>query len=191
MRRPVRLALALVVSVVVAAGCGGEAESAPGNPTDRAFASQVLAPHERAIEMAELALRRAEHPELKLLARRIIRAQRAEVAVLRSTDADLRVARIPAGELGLQQDEMNVAGDVHELGESDRFDRSFIEMMVPHHESAVKMAAVELRNGRHPRLRRLAEDIVDAQRREIDRMKERYIKWYRMELPEEGGVHGG
>ena len=97
--------------------------------------------------MAELALKRAEHPELKLLARRIIRAQRAEVAVLRSTDVDLKVARIPAGELGLREDEMNVAGDVHELGESDRFDRSFIEMMVPHHESAVKMAAVELRNG--------------------------------------------
>lgn len=85
---------------------------------------------------------------------------------------------------------MNVAGDIHELGESDRFDRSFIEMMVPHHESAVKMAAVELRNGRHPRLRRLAEDIVDAQRREINGIKEWYMEWYRMELPEEGGVHG-
>ena len=32
---------------------------------------------------------------------------------------------------------------------------------------------------------------MDAQRREIDRMKEWYMQWYRMELRKEGGVHGG
>jgi uncharacterized protein (DUF305 family) len=50
---------------------------------DGAFAAMMIDHHEGAIAMAELALRRAEHEELKQLAREIIDAQRAEIEVLR------------------------------------------------------------------------------------------------------------
>lgn len=192
MRRLILIAVALVASTVVASGCGeDEKQSFAGNPTDRAFASQMVPHHEGAIEMAELARRRAEHPELKRLATRIISAQHAEIGVLRPIDTELERANVPVGELGLDEHDLNMAGDIHTLEESDQFDRSFIEMMIPHHESAVRMAAVELRSGRNPRLRRLADAIIDAQKKEIDQMKDWFMAWYGGEPGTEGAGHPG
>ena len=48
------------------------------------FAAAMLAHHEGAIRMARMALTRAEHPEIRRLAKRIIAAQEAEIDVLRT-----------------------------------------------------------------------------------------------------------
>lgn len=57
-------------------------------------------------------------------------------------------------------------------------DRSFIEMMIPHHEGAVKMADIILKRTKRPELRQLATAIKQGQSREIDQMKAWYQKWY-------------
>ena len=49
-------------------------------------------------------------------------------------------------------------------------DHDFVAMMTPHHAGAIDMAKVELRYGHDPELRRLAQDIIAAQQREIVRM---------------------
>ena len=46
-------------------------------------------------------------------------------------------------------------------------DRDFATMMIPHHHGAVEMAEAELRFGRDPVLRRLAQGIIVEQRQEI------------------------
>jgi uncharacterized protein (DUF305 family) len=46
-------------------------------------------------------------------------------------------------------------------------DRDFVAMMVPHHQGAVDMAKAELRYGHNEQLRRLAQEIVAYQQREI------------------------
>ena len=52
-----------------------------------------------------------------------------------------------------------------------RPDKDFVTMMIPHHQGAIDMAEVELQYGKDPMLRKLASDIVKAQRSEIDEMK--------------------
>jgi uncharacterized protein (DUF305 family) len=47
-------------------------------------------------------------------------------------------------------------------------DATFVDAMVPHHEGAVAMAEVALENVEHEEIRTLAQDIVDAQRAEIE-----------------------
>ncbi len=51
-------------------------------------------------------------------------------------------------------------------------DRDFAAGMLAHHVGAVEMAQVELRYGRDPDLRRLAEAIIAAQQDEIAMMRE-------------------
>ena len=46
-------------------------------------------------------------------------------------------------------------------------DADFVAMMVPHHQAAIDMAAVYLRYGKDERLRRLAQQIMVAQKDEI------------------------
>jgi uncharacterized protein (DUF305 family) len=55
-------------------------------------------------------------------------------------------------------------------------DRDFARMMIPHHAGAIDMAQAELRFGKDERLRRLAQDIVSAQRQEIAIMRAELAK---------------
>jgi uncharacterized protein (DUF305 family) len=50
-------------------------------------------------------------------------------------------------------------------------DRDFAAMMIPHHQGAVDMANVELRFGKNPVLRRLAQGIIVEQLQEIEVMQ--------------------
>ena len=50
-------------------------------------------------------------------------------------------------------------------------DHDFVAMMIPHHQGAVDMARIELRDGKDPSLRQLAKDIIAAQDREIAMMQ--------------------
>lgn len=49
-------------------------------------------------------------------------------------------------------------------------DKDFVTMMTPHHQGAIDMAKVELRYGRDPVLRRMAQDIIRSQEKEIAAM---------------------
>lgn len=59
------------------------------------------------------------------------------------------------------------------------FDRAFIDAMVPHHRSAIAMAkAAKTRGLTEPELRKISDDIVGSQQREIDQMLEWREQWF-------------
>lgn len=51
-------------------------------------------------------------------------------------------------------------------------DVAFVEGMIPHHEGAIKMAEIELKYGKDPKIKALARDVITAQTKEIKFMKE-------------------
>jgi uncharacterized protein (DUF305 family) len=61
---------------------------------------------------------------------------------------------------------------------ADEFDRMFIDMMVPHHQSAIEMARIALERSQDPDIRRIAEKIAASQQQEIDRMLDLREAWY-------------
>ena len=50
-------------------------------------------------------------------------------------------------------------------------DQAYVAKMIAHHEGAVAMAEVALRDSRDPDIRRMAQTVVDTQTREIAEMK--------------------
>ena len=60
----------------------------------------------------------------------------------------------------------------------DAFDQAFLQQMIVHHEGAVAMADQVLATSKRPELRKLAEDIIAAQTKEINMMKEWEKSWF-------------
>jgi uncharacterized protein (DUF305 family) len=79
----------------------------------------------------------------------------------------------------------NINSSVGMLGAMDhtmmmvKSEREFLEGMIPHHQEAVDTAKeVIARGGSTSEIKKLAEDIVVAQEKEITMMKEWYQNWY-------------
>ena len=80
-------------------------------------------------------------------------------------------------------------------GPMGQFDLMFIDMMIPHHTSAVAMAEVALPRAEHPELRALAEAIIASQSAEIEQMQAWREQWFpgapAMPMEQMGGMMGG
>lgn len=57
-------------------------------------------------------------------------------------------------------------------------EQQFIDMMVPHHETAVAMARLAQERAQHAELRQLAADMISAQEAEIQQMRDWRLTWY-------------
>ena len=55
-------------------------------------------------------------------------------------------------------------------------DKDFIAGMIPHHQGAIDMAQVELKYGKDPEARKLAQNIISEQKKEIGVMHRWQIK---------------
>lgn len=177
----------LIVAVIVLSACGGddsnEGEAAQARKTDQAFLRGMVPHHERAVEMAEMALEKGEHKEIKRLAEEIISAQESEIAQMKRAHqrifgSALKPSEMSHGDLGLSQKEAGMDMDMTMLEDAEEFDRAFIDMMIRHHQGAIRMAHVELARGADGELKELAQAIVDAQTKEIDDMNSWRMDWY-------------
>lgn len=156
---------------------------------DAHFIEQMIPHHEDAITMANLALTRAQKPEVKQLAENIIASQSKEITQMKKWYSEWFGKTLPTGDevmnqhgmmgntSGMHMGMMGNAGDVDTLKNASDFDREFIREMIPHHQMAVMMASM-LKNGTsRPEMKKLADDIIAAQTKEIDQMRTWLQEW--------------
>jgi uncharacterized protein (DUF305 family) len=55
-------------------------------------------------------------------------------------------------------------------------DQDFVSMMTPHHQGAIDMARIYLRDGKDPAIRRMAQKVIADQEREIREFKAWQVK---------------
>jgi uncharacterized protein (DUF305 family) len=208
MTNAAKLLLLLLLGVAIGAGvaaCGEDDSSSGtrrddsvGNGIDRAFASAMIPHHQSAVEMATIAQRRSERDRIKELAASIIATQTDEIEQLEAVDQRLEDAGVPEGQLGVPEHEMGMDDDASMLENAKPFDREFIDMMIAHHQGAIRMAHAQLENGENAELTELAQSIADAQASEIDHMNTWRVEWFGGVSPaggvpaeEDGGGHSG
>ncbi len=159
---------------------------------DQRFIVMMIPHHDGAIAMAELALTRAQRPQIKALAQRIKASQTDENAQMRRWYRQWYGADVPAwtaGGMGMGPG-MGMSGrgmgwgmpgmttSLDVLRTAVDFDRAFIEQMIPHHRMGVMMASHAQWNTQHPQLRQLEAAMVRVQSQEIAQMEQWYRQWY-------------
>jgi len=155
--------------------------------------------------MAQMAVKQAHYPEVRRLARGIIKDQKKEIAQMKawrkawygSADMPMMHGSMQGMQHG-SMDGMKMAGDKMMMpgemmglpmkGEMDMgklkhargrdFDRMFLQMMIPHHAGAIMMADEALKVTGRRELRRLAANIIDSQAKEIGDMRAMYHRWF-------------
>jgi uncharacterized protein (DUF305 family) len=171
-RRGVALLVALLASGLALAPAAQA--SGPRGAFDREFMTEMVSHHGMAVEMAELAVDKATHPELKRVAEDIVRTQTAEIK---------RMQRWLRSWYGVRVRPRMTEQDMRDMRELEgatgaAFELRFMALMTVHHALAVERAGIAARRAGHAQLRRLARAIVRAQEREIDQFRDWTVAWY-------------
>lgn len=199
----VTLPILLILSLVLAA-CGGSKATAPpatsgaatsasgsaasaAVPFDEQFIDMMAPHHMGAVAMAQIALTRAEHPELKTLANSIIASQNMEIGQMKQwrkawygsdqTPPMDQMGMLPGMDMNMMNG-MTMSHDIQSLQTATPFDKAFLMDMIPHHQSAIAGAKLEQEKGQHPELKQLAGTIITDQQKEIDQMQQWLTTWY-------------
>lgn len=147
--------------------------NAANAPYDLQFIDTMIEHHKGAVDMAKLVETKAEHTELKTLARNIITAQEKEIGEMKAWREKWFAGQAPAMsmEMAGMSDSMKDM-DMSKLASltGNAFDIEFINQMVPHHEGAVVMAKEALQRSQKPEIKKLAEAVIKEQDAEIKQM---------------------
>jgi uncharacterized protein (DUF305 family) len=178
-------------SMSPATSSGGMSMSAAStgqhNDADVTFAQMMIEHHRGAIEMADLAPTRAASDEVKQLAAKIKAAQAPEIKQMSgwltawgagpaasSSSAmgsmsgmdhgSSTATAMPGMMSGEQMTQLTAATGA-------AFDKMFLQLMIAHHQGALKMAKTEKTSGQNPDALALADSIISSQTAEIATMQ--------------------
>lgn len=148
------------------------------NDADVEFAQGMIAHHEQAIEMAEIALDPAAGASADVvdLATRIQAAQDPEVELMTAwlTAAGESIAMDTSDGHDMSSMEGMMTADQMDamaaMTGAD-FDRTWLEMMIAHHEGAISQSETVKANGSNADVLLLADQIITAQQAEITEMQ--------------------
>ena len=193
LRRLAAPAIALALSVTLAA-CGSDESSSTNtaatdsssgsaaavalNAADIEFAQGMIAHHEQAIEMAEIALDPGvgASPAVIDLATRIKGAQDPEVELMTGW---LTAAGEPVTMDASEGHDMSSMEGMMTAEQMDSmaamtgadFNQIWLQMMIAHHEGAVSQSQTVKANGSNADVLALADTIINAQQAEINEMQ--------------------
>lgn len=137
------------------------------------YANMMLQHHQGAVDMANLQISKGTNITLKEFSRKVIADQQKEITFMgefisgndtaKSNNTAAFKTAMDASMQSMMSTDTKIYNDI---------DKDFVAQMIPHHQSAVDMAKAYLQYGNNASLKKLSQDIVNSQSREIDWLKE-------------------
>lgn len=156
----------------------GSAATVDLNEADIEFAQGMIAHHEQAIEMSEIALdpNAGAGAEVVDLATRIQAAQEPEIdqmtAWLTAAGESVTMDMSDGHDMSSMEGMMSVEQmDTLSASTGAEFDQMWLEMMIAHHEGAISQSETVEANGSNPDVLALADQIIADQQGEIAEMQ--------------------
>lgn len=130
------------------------------------FASMMIEHHQGAIDMSKVELEAGTDAEMKTMAQQIITAQQAEIATLRTFVQNHPVKA--ANQQPMHDNSMETMhNQMKSMSMSGKVDHDFAGMMMVHHQGAIAMAQEALTKGKHAEIKKMAQQMIADQQREI------------------------
>ncbi|MBC6698193.1 DUF305 domain-containing protein [Hymenobacter puniceus] len=154
----------------------------PKGNTDHDFAHHMLEHHKGAVVMADIQLRDGKDATMRQLAEQIKADQQKEITALEAAatrldsaptnyqpnnPADPFASKMKASMDGMMQNMPKPVANP---------DMNFNMLMTVHHQSAVDMAKAELAHGKDTKLKEMAQQMITAQEKEIQQLKDWHSK---------------
>ncbi len=154
------------------------ATAADHNDADVAFATDMIAHHSQAVQMADMALKQSSTASIKALAGQIKAAQDPEIQTMAGwlkawgKPVPTPMAGHDMGSMSGSMQGMMSPQEMDALskGSGAAFDRMWLQMMIKHHTGAVATSKAQLTQGSSPDAKKLAQAIIDGQTKEITQM---------------------
>jgi len=153
------------------------------NPADAPYDLQFLDTfskhHQDAIEMSRMAVRKAQHRELKAMAQKMIRDQQSDIAKMRGWRSRWYPGHPKAMNMQMPGMSSSMNMDMSRLrtATGNAFDIAFIEMMTAHHQSGIEMARDAVSKAEHQEVKALAQKNIDNQQKESEQMNSWKSAW--------------
>ncbi len=165
---------------------------------DQVYLDMMVPHHASIVAMAQAALDRLEDERLREIALTIVDTQSAEIEELRGYREqfygsaepmpmdqhmmDAMTQMMPG--MGGSMEEMNPDAQVALVCGAEDTDLAFIDLTIPHHQSAIAASEAALDQATHDEVRAFAERVIEDQRREIDELSAIRQELYGSATPE-------
>ena len=134
---------------------------------DAEFATMMIEHHQGAIDMANIELKSGSDQTLKTIAQNIITSQTAEISKFKTILASHKEHIIKGEHPELMEAMNNMGAKMNETKMTGNVDKDFAMMMKVHHQGAIEMSKGELGDGKEFELKKLAQQIIEEQSKEI------------------------
>ena len=157
-------------------------ESAPNAssaPYDVQFLDTMIAHHQSAVDMANLAATNTNNADLKNFSTQIFADQTREINQMKDWREKWYAGKLSALNMEMPGMRESMQMEMSTLGKArDKdFDLEFVRGMIPHHEGAVAMAREALTKAEHAEIKQLANQIIKTQEAEIKMMHNWETAW--------------
>ena len=158
-------------------------------PFDKWFLDNMIPHHQQAVMMSRMMFTHTQRAEMKTLGNDIIQAQMKEIEQMQDWRSQWFQNQPLAMHPGMMKSMTNLMrmdcagtmsmmpGQMPQMMNMD-IDLWFINDMIPHHQDAIEMANMAIKNAEHPEILTLAQSIIASQQQEIDKMQQWKEAWY-------------